>query len=262
MDVAVSVKLLVLTMGVSFIGVLGSILYKVSLFFQFKRMDRESRQLFSMVKAKINHILQHGEDKTVKEEKSLALSKDDARKVKVLLQDVDAMIREDRLDDAERHLVEALGIHPDSEDANSLLAFIYMKQEKFSKAESLYLHLVELGSQDPAVFANLGKVLEEQENYVTAVEAYREAIVKDPHAAKRYVSLAEVYKKMEKSDVAVPLLEEAVRLDSESLTTLYALAEAYEKVGDESKLIESLKVILQKVPEEERAKEWLSTLRS
>jgi len=266
MDSSLSVKLLVLLMGVSTLGVLGSSFYKLMIYRQFKRLEKESSQVFSAIKHKMTKLLSGGvKEENLQEKEQLkkapTVSKDDMKKIHALLDGIDEKIANGDYKDAERHLVEALGVDPNNEDVNSLLAFVFLKQGRFNKAESIYTHMIEQGTEDAGVYANLGRVLEEQGELETASYAYKEAIMKEPKEPKRYMQLAETYVRMDRHDQAIPLYEEVVRLTNSNDVRM-VLAGIFEFMKEKDRQVIILKEILELDPKYEDAKRKLAELRS
>ncbi len=264
MDIATTVKLLTFISGASLLGIITSLFLKFTHFRQYKRLEKESSGMVIKTRTRIDHLMAHNAEGILDEEiehTQRTADLDDQKKVEALLSGIDVMIAKGEYEDAERHLISALGIDPENMDVRSLMGFIYMKQEKYNKAESVYLEMIEKGTIDPGIYSNLGKVLEEQGNLETAITAYREAIVKDPQEPKRYIQLADVYITLEKTDVAIPLLEEALRLDNDNIPLRFRLIELYGIASNEDAQIALLKDILALDATNDMAKKLLESIR-
>ncbi len=118
---------------------------------------------------------------------------DDHVEVSKILREVEKVMSGQDYEEAEKLLIQALSYNTEDEDVNSLLGFIYLKRKKYLKAESMYVHMIERGTKDPAVYGNLSKALEYQEKYDLAIIAARQAIELDLHNAARFVALASLY---------------------------------------------------------------------
>ena len=172
-----------------------------------------------------------------------------------LIRKADLALAKEELATAEQYLVKALAHDPLHNEANRTLALLYLKQEKYSKAELLYTTLIENGSMDALIFNNLGLCLYQQEKYELAAKAYLRAIEIEPYIAPRHINLALVYQKLGDVREHLANLETAVKLESKNMDYLFLLTEAYLTNGLRDKALELLDVIFQLEPYNEHARE-------
>ena len=214
--------------------------------------------MFRSVKSQILTILEQtqvtSEELKEEEEEEYIVTPDDHVEIQKILRKVEMLLANNDFENGEKLLVEALAFNPDDEDVNILLAFVYMKRKKYTKAESIYLHLVEQEVQDPSVYANLGKVLEAQENLDGAVLAYREAIKRDPHNSVRYAQLGHLLTRMQHTGEAIEAYEQAVRFDTRNTAYMFILGENYLETGAFSLAVKVFERILEIEPYNEKAK--------
>lgn len=259
MDTSLLIKIDVVLTLCSLLGGLYILFQKSISLWRFRKLHDESKQVFRNIKGQLSNLLSgaknpvEAEDEKDTQEK-IEVTPDDHVTVQKLLRRVEVLLANNDLENSEKLLVSALGYNPEDEDTKVLLAFVYMKRRKYSKAESIYLDLIENNSNDPTVFGNLGKVLEAQDEMETAEKAYIEAIKRDPHNAARFVQLGRLYMKMDRFSEAVAALEEAVRLDTRNTEYLFLLARGYELIASFALSGEVYLRILDIEPYNEKAK--------
>ena len=172
-----------------------------------------------------------------------------------LIRKADLALAKEELAAAEQYLVKALAHDPLHNEANRTLALLYLKQEKYSKAELLYATLIENGATDALIFNNLGLCLYQQDKFELAAKAYLRAIEIEPFIAARHVNLALVYQKLGEIRDHLNNLETAAKLEPKNMDYLFLLTEAYLGNGLRDKALEMLDAIFQLEPYNERARD-------
>lgn len=260
------VKLLVGTQVLA----LGGILSALGLMYREKEkirsLQKNALEVIGYVQSRVQELMRMTPVSEVEEEKlpvreEVVVTPDDHVKVQQILRKAEKALDEGDLEEVERLCIEALALNPDDEDVNTTLAYVYRKQEKMSKAESIYVHLIEGGSQDPAIFSGLGRVLEEQGRMEMALRAYQEALRRDQHNAARHATLAELYKKEGATREAIDAYEQALRYDSKNIAYMFALVEAYLQVDALMMATKYLDAILFNEPYNEKAKGMLLAIK-
>ena len=234
--VATLVKIGVVLNLSSLLLLLATILYKLRSVWKFSLLKRDSSKVFRTVKTKINEIMSLPTETVPVEEKQtkaspakLTISPEDSVEIQKRLRKVEKLLTENDFETSERLLVEALGYDAEDEDVTTLLAFIYYKRNKLTKAENLYVSLIEKGTKEPGVYGNLAKVMEEQGKIDLAIAAAREAVKRDQYTGGRYAYLGKLYAKAANPEHAIDSYEEAMKYSSKKTEYMFELAKLYEQ---------------------------------
>jgi tetratricopeptide (TPR) repeat protein len=114
-------------------------------------------------------------------------------------------INEDRFDDAERILSEALKLDPQEMDAWGNLATLFRKQKKYEKAVQAYEYIDQLCPKNPKCYAQLASTLAEMKQYDRAEIVLRKALVLEPSSVANRFELAKVLDAQHKKAEALAL---------------------------------------------------------
>lgn len=155
--------------------------------------------------------------------------------------------------EAEKFLIQALSLDPSCIEAYKRLAYMYLRQGQFSKAESIYRKLVVTITDDPAMFSNLGMALFSQQKLEDAKNFYKKALDLDKERPGRFFSLAQIHYELEEFEDALDHFRRAVEMDERNLDYLLTLAHFYvdrEMPGEARTLLDEILLIF---PENEEA---------
>mgnify|MGYP002621468113 CR=1 FL=1 len=160
-----------------------------------------------------------------------------------------------RGDDAEgkKALIQALALDPSCIEAYKKLAFLYLRDGEFGKAETIYKKLVVSISDDPMMLSNLGMALYSQDKLEEAKTYYKKALELDMERPGRFFSLGQIHYALEEFEDAAKMLRRAADMDPGNVDYMLTLAHLYadrELVGEARNLIEE---VLQIDPENEDA---------
>ncbi len=148
------------------------------------------------------------------------------QQVRILLRSAEKAMAQDKTDEAERILIQALTIHPHAHDVRAELAKLYLTSGRESKAEAMYRELL-THTDEVSFHANLGLAYYRQGKYVEACHAYQEALNRDPKSPERSAALGRACIAAQRYDEAVPLLEKATAFLSRNTELLHLLAECH-----------------------------------
>lgn len=244
----------------SLLVILGTVLYKFRSIWKFSLLKNDSTQVFRQIKNRINEVLSIQNEKSEETFETHTpaakahLSPEDSVEIQKILRKVEKLLTENDFETSEKLLVEALGFDPDDEDVTTLLAFIYYKRNKLTKAENLYVSLIEKGTKEPGVYGNLSKVMEEQGKLDLAIAAAKEAVKRDAYTSARYAQLGHLYIKNSEIDHAISSYEEAIKFSSKKKEYLFTLADLYDKAGKHTQSVHMLERVLEIDPYNEDAK--------
>ncbi len=108
-------------------------------------------------------------------------------------------------------------------------ALKYLKSERFSEAEKLYLSILELDSDYTDAYVGLGHIQIESENFEPAVETFTRFIELDPNFSTAYYNLGFSLHNLQKYEEAIPKFQQAIILDNGHVGAYYHLGSCFEK---------------------------------
>lgn len=199
------------------------------------------------------------EIKAPKPAKNPRTSAVELQQVRSLVRSAEKALAQDKIEDTERFLIQALTIHPHAHDVRAELAKLYLTTNRESKAEAMYRELL-LNRDDVSFHANLGLSYYRQEKYVEACYAYQEALNRDPKNPERSASLGRACIAAHRFEEAAPLLEKACAFLSRDTELLHLLAECYLQLSMKEKAEEAYRRINKLEPYDEDVKAKLQSI--
>ena len=121
-----------------------------------------------------------------------------------------SMLEKQHPAEAEKEYQQALAIDPNSSDANTALANLYMRQRRFSDAEPLLRTLLKAHPNDAAAHFQLGRMLAIAGKPDDAVAEMQAGLRLDPSDSKAQRDLADIYSDSRKYEEAQRLYESLV----------------------------------------------------
>ncbi|HMK29793.1 MAG TPA: tetratricopeptide repeat protein [Terriglobales bacterium] len=177
---------------------------------------------------------------------------------------------------AESEFKAAVTLQPGSEEAVTMLAYLY-NEEGDSKRATQVLNSIPDSERSGKIYSALGFTYEQQKDYKSAIAAYRKAteddkdnldamrglaqnllndnqteaaleqykaiVEADPHDAQSYMHMAEIYRRSGKYDLALEALKKASTEFPDSVEIPYNLAVIYQAEGnfdEATKLLQDL----------------------
>ncbi len=92
-----------------------------------------------------------------------------------------ALFNEDRLDEAEKHFVNALRITPGFDTALIHLARIYLKEGRYNEAVSIYEELIKRNHKTAELYYNLAMAFGIQEKYNDSIKYFNKSLELNPN---------------------------------------------------------------------------------
>lgn len=151
----------------------------------------------------------------------------DVKKADSLVKKADIVMGKGDEKGAEKYLIQALALDPSCIEAYKRLAYLYLRQGQFGKAESIYRKLVVTITDDPTLFSNLGMALYSQQKLGDAKSYYKKALELDAERPGRFFSLAQIHYELEEFEDALNHFRRAVEMDPRNLDYLLTLAHFY-----------------------------------
>lgn len=157
----------------------------------------------------------------------------------------------------ERFLIQTLSLDPSNVNAYHKLGLLYLRQEQFGRAETMYQKLVMSAKNDPVYFSNLAVALYQQKKLDAAKVNYKKAIEMDGSRAGRFFSLAQVLKELGEIQDSLNNFKKAIEMDPKNLDYLLTLAQVYMDANFMDEARQLLGQILVLYPHNEIAKEMM-----
>lgn len=178
------------------------------------------------------------------------------QQVRTLMRNAEKSIAQQKTEEAERVLIQALTIQPHAHDVRAQLAKLYLTTQRESKAEAMYKELLQ-HCDDVSFHANLGLSYYRQGKYVEACYAYQEALNRDAKNPDRSAALGRACIAAQRFEEAAPLLEKASAFLSRDTQLLHLLAECYLQLNQREKAEETYRRINRLEPYNEEVKNKL-----
>lgn len=222
-----------------------------------RRFVRSMRKHFQSLQARSTHLLE--ETRTQRPRYLSRVSLLAFQKVRALLRAAERLQAHGREEEAERTLIQALTIHPQTAEVQEQLAKLYLLTDRDQKAEAMYRELLH-HSDDPAHYAALGLVEYRQGKYRESCLSYREALQRDPKNPERCAALGRACVAAQCYTEAIPHLEKATLACARDTELLHLLAECYVRTSEAEKAEEVYQRIHRVEPYNEEVKEKLLSL--
>ena len=110
------------------------------------------------------------------------------------------------------HLMKAISLYPEFQEAHYLLGTIYIDQKRWDKAEVTLIRAVKLDPKKADAYFALGEMYYQQKNYAGAERALIGGLQIDDNNWQAHYTLARVYMDANAFDRAVPHIEKANKL--------------------------------------------------
>ncbi|HEX2923537.1 MAG TPA: tetratricopeptide repeat protein [Chloroflexota bacterium] len=150
-------------------------------------------------------------------------------------------VSQNRLDEAEGLLLEAIKVEPSLSAAHHNLGALYLNQRRFAQASKCIRRAIQLDPNDVESRIALAKVLSDMGKADEAFADYEWVCKQYPDDWRAQISYGNALLEKERLDEAIEHLEKAVILRSKEELTHLVLAAAYERRGDLEKAIKQYK---------------------
>ena len=119
---------------------------------------------------------------------------------------------ENRLEEAERYLLEAIELDPFFVDAMDHLGLVYRRQNRLNEAEEMYLRSISINDQNKVPYQNLAIVYRFQNRLNDAFELYRTLIILDENDPEGYYGIGELFFIVGNNEDALVFFDRAIQL--------------------------------------------------
>lgn len=161
-----------------------------------------------------------------------AMAPSQRERIKTLLTEARALMRDLKWADAERRCVEVLSMDARQIEAYRLLGQIYLKQKLYPQASETFEYLVKTRKADDATYAGLADISEAAGERVRAEAMRLKAVDASPRQAFRHAEAADFFLKAGDAVRAWPFAERASELEPQSAKYLELSLEVAILLGD------------------------------
>ena len=122
------------------------------------------------------------------------------------------LLRQNRFNEAEKHLKEAIELDPLFVDAMDHLGMVYRRQNRLREAEEIYLRSIEINKENKVPYQNLAVVYRLQNRLDEAFELYKTLIQLDENDPEPYYGMGELYYSAGNYENAMSCFDKAIEL--------------------------------------------------
>ncbi|MBF8280238.1 MAG: hypothetical protein HW383_11 [Candidatus Magasanikbacteria bacterium] len=176
--------------------------------------------------------------------------------LEILLDEADALRKEEKFEEAEKKYVEAIALAPKSVRAYKGLGKLYFETEKWPQAKETWEFVLKISTTEPLAYAYLGRIAKERGEWETAAKYFEQAVALDDSLIKRWLDLADVYKTLGKMPEAVAAAKKAVVLEPANPLVLDNLAEISILSGDRKSAVAAVQNLRDANPENAKINEF------
>ena len=123
-----------------------------------------------------------------------------------------SLMRENRLEEAEEYLKEAIDLDPLFVDAMDHLGSVYRRQNRLPEAEEIYLRSIEINKENKVPYINLAVVYKIQNRLNEALQLYVIVIQLDQNDPEGYYGIGEIFYLVGNYQNAMPFFDKAIEL--------------------------------------------------
>jgi Tfp pilus assembly protein PilF len=173
-------------------------------------------------------------------------------------------LSDNKLDEAQKHINEALKLAPGNPEVLYVQGVLYMRRSNWPKAQSVLETANQIDPNQARVLAALGMSLCNQDKYQEAVPMLEQALQLEPSTGwETQWALARAYYHRGQYDRALPLAQQAHTTSHGSAQVELLLAQCLTAVGHYQDSAQVLRALLQNspgTPEAATARHWLDRL--
>jgi tetratricopeptide (TPR) repeat protein len=120
-------------------------------------------------------------------------------------------LKENKLDDAERYLKQAINLDPLFVDAMDHLGMVYRRLRRYTEAEEIYLNSIAINENNTVPYQNLAIIYRLQNKLNEAFEQYKKIMEIDIENPESYYGIGELYYMVGDYEKSIPFFDEAIK---------------------------------------------------
>jgi tetratricopeptide (TPR) repeat protein len=122
------------------------------------------------------------------------------------------LLRENKLNEAEKYLKMAIDLDPIFVDAMDHLGMVYRRQNRLDEAEEMYLKSIKLNEKNLVPYQNLAVVYRLKNRLNDAFELYKKMITIDENNPESYYGIGELFYVFEDYENSMSFFDKAIEL--------------------------------------------------
>ncbi|GHV72165.1 hypothetical protein AGMMS49928_28220 [Spirochaetia bacterium] len=121
-----------------------------------------------------------------------------------------SLIRDGKVEEAEKYLTDAIAIDPNFYEAMDHLGLVYKRMNRLSEAENMYLESIKITKENIVSYMNLANIYSMQGNVPGFTEALLRALAIDPNNPDPYFQLGNIFTLRKQFDLAIGFAKMAI----------------------------------------------------
>ena len=134
-------------------------------------------------------------------------------KINGLIEEAEELKRQDDLINAEKKLIEIIGLDSKNIKAFKLLARLYYERKDYEEAKQTFEHIIKLKEDDEDVYDGLAHIAQEGGNLDLAKEDYMKALKINSRRGETFYNLSLVYEETKSFDEAIENMKKALKIE-------------------------------------------------
>ncbi|WP_309386571.1 tetratricopeptide repeat protein [Cerasicoccus frondis] len=151
--------------------------------------------------------------------------------------------QQSELDLAEEYYLKAVEKFPDFRRAHKNLGLLNVQKQDYAEALKHLSRAIELGEQDGRNYGLMGYAYLSQEKYLSAEEAYRDAIQQQPDKRDWKLGLAQALLASERYEEVITLMDEMLQSEPDNATLWILQSNAYLGHGQPEKSVINIEMV-------------------
>jgi tetratricopeptide (TPR) repeat protein len=223
---------------------------------------KRKRKVNDLEKIKM-HVNDNSSDQTNSPEtkKAEKIVEIDYKLIAEIFNKADLLFGQGKIKEAEKGFVHVLSIHPDHLEANVRLGLLYLENEKYSKAEEIFKHVVSLKNDKSIYYHNLAKACYGQHKLEDARRYYEAAVRINKDDVNSFVNLGHVYTELSIYKPAINAYSKALNLNPKLSNIYFLMTDLLIKVDALSEASACITTFLESHPYDEKAKDKLREIK-
>jgi tetratricopeptide (TPR) repeat protein len=130
------------------------------------------------------------------------------------------LLRKNKLEEAEKYLLEAIDLDPFFVDAMDHLGMVYRRQNRLDEAEEMYLRSISINDRNIVPHQNLAVVYRLKNRLNDALELYKKMASIDENNPESYYGIGELFYIVGDYEKALPFFDKAIELYIDQNSTI------------------------------------------
>jgi tetratricopeptide (TPR) repeat protein len=182
--------------------------------------------------------------------------------VSVKLREINELVRNQHLEDADRQIRKLMEQHPNRADVHTLRGLVYIAQKKRHLAVPHFEFAVKSNEYNPVFLNNLGRLYLDLDLVELALPFLDRALKINPREVDTMWAIGGYFANIGQAERSLPYLEKAVSIDPSHAQVALARASSFEAVGRTQEAIEAYSKLVSKPGLSGQALDRLSELES